>query len=156
MPIHTANAARIRSLAWEKSPVIAIDAVTPTIVPNNRKPALSSACPRVGSARIPTVTAAEAGASSCSQKLTNNARIMAIQTRMAKVHELTGIFATVNGCSATVVTTVKPHRILPMLRHSRSVLVSRHLDRGDEAVAASRDVDDEPMPVASIAQRASQ
>jgi hypothetical protein len=34
---------------------------------------------------------------------------------MAKVQELTGIFATVNGCSATVVTTVRPHRILRIL-----------------------------------------
>src|SRR5215475_9692466 len=81
---------------------------------------------------------------------------MASQTRMAKFHELTGIFATVNGRSATVVITVKPHRILRMLRHSRSVLVSRHLDRGDEAVAASGDVDDEPMPVPAVTQRATQ
>src|SRR5262249_6845478 len=81
---------------------------------------------------------------------------MASQTRMAKVHELSGIFATVNGCSATVVTTVKPHRILPMLCRSHSVLVSRHINRGDEAVATPGDVDDEPMPVATIAQRATQ
>src|SRR5215471_4745062 len=43
-----------------------------------------------------------------------------------------------------------------MLRHSRSVLAARHIDRGDEAVATSGDVDDEPMPVAAIAQRATQ
>src|SRR5262249_55966975 len=81
---------------------------------------------------------------------------MASQTRMAKVHELSGIFATVNGCSATVVTTVKPHRILPMLCRSHSVLVSRHIHRGDEAVATPGDVDDEPMPVPAITQRATQ
>jgi hypothetical protein len=40
--------------------------------------------------------------------------------------------------------------------HSRSVLVSRHIDRGDEAVAASGDVDDEPMPIPTITQRATQ
>src|SRR6516162_6902935 len=78
---------------------------------------------------------------------------MASQTRMAKLQELRGIFATVNGCSDTIATTVMPLR---MLRHSRSVLVSRHLDRGDEAVATSGDVHDEPMPVAAIAQRATQ
>jgi len=43
IPTHTANAARIRSLACEKRPAIAIDAVTPTTVASNRKPALSSA-----------------------------------------------------------------------------------------------------------------
>src|SRR6516165_9798388 len=81
---------------------------------------------------------------------------MASQTRMAKLHELTGIFATVNGCSATVVTTIKPHRISRVLRCSHSALVSRHIDRGNEAVATSGDVNDEPMPVAAIAQRATQ
>src|SRR5215471_168256 len=126
------------------------------IVPNNRKPALSSAWPRVGSSRIPTVTAAEAGASSCSQKLTNKARIMASQTRMAKVHELTGIHATVKGCSAVVVITIKPYRILGALRQLRSVLVSRHIDRGDEAVTTSGDIDDEPTSVLPVAQHASQ
>src|SRR5215469_12371006 len=78
---------------------------------------------------------------------------MASQTRMAKLQELRGKFAIVNGCSDAIATTVMPLR---MLRHSRSVLVSRHIDRGDESVAASGDVDDEPMPVAAIAQRATQ
>src|SRR5215471_10412747 len=126
------------------------------IVPNNRKPALSSAWPRVGSARIPIVTAAEAGASSCSQKLTNKARIIASQTRMAKLHELTGIFATVNGCCAIVATKVSPSSKLRMPCHSSSALVSRHVDRGDEAVATSTDVNDEPTSVPTVAQRASQ
>ena len=40
--ILAAFAVWIRSLAWEKRPVIAIDAVRPTTVPSNRKPALSS------------------------------------------------------------------------------------------------------------------
>jgi len=40
---HTANAARIRSLACEKSPAMAIDAVTPTTLASNRKPASPSA-----------------------------------------------------------------------------------------------------------------
>ena len=44
----------------------------------------------------------------------------------------------------------------PALRHSRSVLVSRHIDRGDEAVTTSADVDDEPTSVPAVAQRASQ
>jgi hypothetical protein len=52
-----------------------------------------------------------------------------------------------------VATTVMPLR---MLRHSRSVLVSRHIDCGDEAVATSGDVDDEPMPVPAVTQRATQ
>src|SRR6516164_6228696 len=43
-----------------------------------------------------------------------------------------------------------------MLATRTPVLVSRHIDRGDEAVATSGDVDDEPMPVAAIAQRATQ
>src|SRR5215510_1465864 len=40
--------------------------------------------------------------------------------------------------------------------HSHSVLLSRYVDRGDEAVAASGDVDDEPMPVPAVTQRATQ
>ena len=45
---------------------------------------------------------------------------------------------------------------LPMRCHLRSVLVPRQLDRGNEAVAASGDVDDEPMPVSTVTQRAAQ
>jgi hypothetical protein len=78
---------------------------------------------------------------------------MAIQTRMAKDQELTGIFAIMNGCSTVVVTTVMPLR---MLRYSRSVVVSRHIHRGDEAVTAPGDVDDESMPVLAITQRTTQ
>jgi hypothetical protein len=38
----------------------------------------------------------------------------------------------------------------------RSVLVSQNPDRGDEAVAAPFDVDDKPIPIASVPQRAAQ
>lgn len=51
-----------------------------------------------------TVSAAVVGASHCSQKLTNTS-----QMRVAKLQELTGRLATVNGCSASVATTVTPH-----------------------------------------------
>lgn len=61
-------------------------------------------------------------------KLTNNARIVAGQMRIKKLEELTGMFATVNGCSAIVATTVMPHPNFPMLRQLRSILVSRHSD----------------------------
>src|SRR5215471_6335655 len=40
--------------------------------------------------------------------------------------------------------------------HSHSVLMSRHIDGGDKAVATSGDVDDEPMPVPAVTQRATQ
>src|SRR5215475_6754739 len=153
MRSHAANAARIKSLVCEKRPVIAIDAVTPTTVASNRNPALSSAWPRVGSARTATVSAAVVGDSSCSQKLTNKARMVASQTRMAKLQELTGIFAKAYLCSDVIATTVVPLR---MLRHSRSVVTARYIDRGDETVAAPRDVDDEPMSVPAITQRATQ
>src|SRR5215469_10391916 len=72
---------------------------------------------------------------------------------MAKFQELTGTFAMVNGCSAIVATTTLPLR---MLRHSHSVPVSRHVDRGDEAVATSGDVDDESMTVPAVTQCATQ
>ena len=40
---------------------------------------------------------------------------MASQTRMPKVHELTGIFAMVNGCSAIVATNAIPPQNLRTL-----------------------------------------
>src|ERR1043166_3300799 len=43
-----------------------------------------------------------------------------------------------------------------MLCHSGSVLVFGHIDGGNEAVAASGDVDDESMPVPAVTQRATQ
>src|SRR5215471_988960 len=61
-----------------------------------RQPAFASACPRVGSARITTVSAAEEGASSWSQKLVTNDMITAIQRRTAKAQELMGSPARVN------------------------------------------------------------
>lgn len=45
---------------------------------------------------------------------------------------------------------------LPMLCQLRSMLVSHHSDRGDETVAASGDVDDEPVPILTVTQRATQ
>src|SRR5262249_41482056 len=38
----------------------------------------------------------------------------------------------------------------------RSVLVARHLDRGDEAIAAPRDIDNEPVAIASVTQHTAQ
>jgi len=61
-------------------------------------------------------------------KFTNSARIVASQMRMAKLQELTGMFATVNGCSAIVATTVMPHPNIPVLRQLRSILVNRYSD----------------------------
>src|SRR5215472_10735165 len=55
-----------------------------------RQPAFDSACPRVGSASIKTVSAAEEGASSWSQKLVSNDIVTAIHRRTAKPQELTG------------------------------------------------------------------
>src|SRR5262245_47317276 len=55
-----------------------------------RQPAFASACPRVGSARIKTVSAAEEGASSWSQKLVSSDIVTAIHRRTAKPQELTG------------------------------------------------------------------
>src|SRR6516165_9906144 len=72
---------------------------------------------------------------------------------MAKLQELRGIFATLYGCSDTIAATVMP---LPMLRHSRSVLVTRDIDRADEAVATPGNVDDEPMAVLAVTQCAPQ
>jgi hypothetical protein len=48
--------------------------------------------------------------------------------RMAKLQELTGMFATVNGYSAIVTTTVMLHPNFPVLRQLRSILVSRYSD----------------------------
>jgi hypothetical protein len=61
-----------------------------------RQPAFASACPRVGSARIKTVSAAEEGASSWSQKLVSNDIVTAIQRRTAKPQELVGSPARLN------------------------------------------------------------
>jgi len=71
--------------------------------------------------------------------------------RIAKLQDLTGMFATVNGFSAIVATTVMPH-----IRQLGSILVSRDSDWGDEAVAASGDVDDEAIPILTVTQRATQ
>jgi hypothetical protein len=48
---------------------MAIDAATPKTVAISLNPAFSMACPRVGSARIAAVMAADDGVSSSSQKL---------------------------------------------------------------------------------------
>src|SRR5262249_39287655 len=74
-----------------------IEATAPITVARDRKPAFSSACPRVGSARIATQTAAEDAASSWSQKAAYRATTMAIQIRHAKAQALTGAPAMVNG-----------------------------------------------------------
>src|SRR5262249_46184191 len=78
-------------------PTIAIDAAVPMTVAIKRQPAFASACPRVGSARIKTVSAAEEGASSWSQKLVSNDIVTAIQRRAAKPQELMGSPASLNG-----------------------------------------------------------
>lgn len=74
--------------------------------------------------------------------------------RVDGLQELTGMFATVIGCSAIVATTVMPHPNFPVHRQLRSILVSRYNDRGDETVAASGDVDDEAIPILAVTQRA--
>ena len=103
-----------------------------------------------------TVSDAGGGAAALALKLTNNARIVANQMRIAKLQELTGKVATANGCSAIVATTVMPHPNFPALRQLHSILVSRYSDRGDEAVAASGDVDDKAIPILTVTQRATQ
>src|SRR5215470_2834188 len=72
-------------------------AVTPIIVAITRKKAFSKARPRVGSARIATVMAAEAGASNCSQKLAAKAMTTATQMRTPKAQEPAGIPAKLKG-----------------------------------------------------------
>ncbi len=81
-----------------------IAAATPMIVASNRKHAFSSACPRVGSARIATVSAAVDGASSSNQKLAPNAKTTAIQTRIPKAQDSAGIPAKLNGCAVVAFT----------------------------------------------------
>jgi hypothetical protein len=75
-----------------------------------------------------TVLDAGGGAAALAQKLTNNAGIVASQMRIAKLQELTGMFATVNHCSAIDATTVMLHPNFPALRQLRSILVSRYSD----------------------------
>ena len=103
-----------------------------------------------------TVSVAGGGAAALALRLANGARIVVSQMRIAKLRELTGMFATVNGCSAIVATTVTPHPNFPVLRQLRSILVSRYSDWGDETVAASGDVDDEAIPILAVTQRATQ
>src|SRR5262249_53615810 len=75
-----------------------------------RQPAFASARPRVGSARIRTVTAAEEGASSWSQKLVHNAIVIAIQRRTAKAQELAGSAAKLNANRAVAGSAGVPLR----------------------------------------------
>src|SRR3954451_952516 len=105
-PSHPAKAARIRSRAWEKRPVMAIAAETPMTVAMNRKQAFSNAGPRVGAARIATVMAAVEGASSCSQKLTAKATTIAIQIRIPNAQELIGAPAKLNGRTVSVAVVI--------------------------------------------------
>ena len=44
----------------------------------------------------------------------------------------------------------------PVLRKSRSILVGRYSDWGDETVAASGNVDDEAIPILTVTQCATQ
>jgi hypothetical protein len=82
---------------------MAIAAATPMIVASNRYQAFSNACPRVGAARIATVSAAVDGASSSSQKLAPNATTTAIHTRIPNAPELTEAPARLNGRAVVAV-----------------------------------------------------
>src|SRR5260370_27014499 len=82
-------------------------------VPRNRKPAFSRACPRVGTARIPTVMAADKGDSSSSQKPAYNAETTAIQTRMTNADEANGTPAKCRGGSAAVRLIVSTPALRP-------------------------------------------
>src|SRR5690242_16046492 len=106
-PIQAENAKKSRSLACERVPTRTIDAITPMIVPKNRKAAFSKACPRVLTAKIPTVMAAEAGDSSSSQKPAYKAMTTASHTRMPKAQEAEGTPAKSLGAGA-VLTLMKP------------------------------------------------
>src|SRR5262250_1992474 len=82
-------------------------AVTPMTVAIKRKQAFSRARPRVGSARIATVTAAADGTSSSSQKLAAKATTTANQIRIPKAQEPAGTPAKRNGGSIAVVVMGK-------------------------------------------------
>src|SRR5262249_11532683 len=81
-------------------------AVTPMTVAIRRKQAFSRARPRVGSARIATVTAAVDGSSSSSQKLAAKATTTANQIRIPKAQEPAGTPASRNGRSIAVVVVM--------------------------------------------------
>src|SRR5258706_255565 len=83
-------------------------AVTPISVAINRWQALSNACPRVGAARIATVSAAEEGASSSSQKLAAKATTTATQMRIPKAQALTGAPAKLNARTIVAVVMTAP------------------------------------------------
>ena len=92
-----------------------IEATTPRIVATIRKTAFSSACPRVGKARIATVSAADDGASSCSQKLVPKQTTIAVQMRTAKAQEPSGNPAKRYWrCIATVLMTPAYASTLPI------------------------------------------
>src|SRR6516165_12527955 len=98
-----AKAARSRSRAWENTATMTMAAVTPMTVAIRRKQAFSRARPRVGSARIATVTAAADGTSSSSQKLAAKATTTANQIRIPKAQEPAGTPASRNGRSIAMV-----------------------------------------------------
>src|SRR5215475_7823016 len=104
-PTQVAKASSSRSLVCEKAPTRAIEAAAPTTVARKRKLAFSSACPRVGTARMATQTAAEDAASSCNQKAAYKATTMAIQIRNANAQEAMGRPAKRGGPRTVVLLT---------------------------------------------------
>src|SRR5262249_42576944 len=117
-----AKAARSRSRAWENRATMTMAAVTPMTVAIRRKQAFSRARPRVGSARIATVTAAVDGTSSSSQKLAAKARTTASQMRIPNAQAPTETPAGRNGRSIVVVVmleTVSDECLLGSFTQSR-------------------------------------
>lgn len=66
------------------------------------------------------------------------------------------MLATVDYCSAIVATMAMLRPNSPVHRQLCSILGSPYRDWGDEAVAASGDVDDEAIPILTVTQRAAQ
>ena len=107
-------------------------AVTPMTVAIRRKQAFSRARPRVGSARIATVTAAVDGNSSSSQKLAAKATTTANQIRIPKAQELAGTPAKRNGGSIAVVVMRKGRSRLALIRPIGLVVATAAVAEEDE------------------------
>ena len=138
-------------------------AVTPMTVAIRRKKAFSRARPRVGSARIATVTAAEAGASSSSQKLAAKATTTANQIRIPKAQESAGTPAKRNGASITVVVMGKGRSRSALARPIGLVVATAAVAEEDERNEAtgechreeeSQRQGDDALPATKTRQRA--
>src|ERR1700761_5936341 len=101
--------------------------VTPNTGAIRREQAVSRARPRVGSARIATVTAAVDGTSSSSQKLAAKATTTASQMRIPKATP-----ASRNGRSIAVVVMGKGRSRLALARPIGLVVATAAVAEGDE------------------------